>query len=285
MSPPISLGLPVYNGIRWLPDTVGSVLAQDMTDFELIISDNASTDGTEAWCRDLAARDSRVRYVRNVENVGVSKNFNRSFLLARAPLFKWVSCGDLLAPDALSAFKTVLDARPEVVLAYSTTCLFENTVEDGALARDPFDLDVPDPVVRFERYIRGVRLNNIFHGLIRAAALRRTRLYRQFLSSDYNLFARLCLVGPAVQLPEAKLFRRMAPETASRFFTQDAARRYYDPSGRVDLSRPLWSSTSDYLAVPFSAGLSVSERLRLADQVFRMVWWKRRELVRELGAH
>ena len=81
-APRVSIGLPVFNGEGFLSDAVGSILAQTYTDFELIISDNASTDGTEEICRDYAASDPRIRYDRTVRNLGAAANLNRTFPLA-----------------------------------------------------------------------------------------------------------------------------------------------------------------------------------------------------------
>src|SRR5438128_542667 len=77
MTPRVSIGLPVYNGERYLRLALDSLLSQTFTDFELIISDNASTDGTTEICRAYAARDARIRYSRLEHNIGGSPNFNR----------------------------------------------------------------------------------------------------------------------------------------------------------------------------------------------------------------
>ena len=96
--PRVSIGLPVYNGDNYLAETLDSILAQTFTDFELIISDNGSTDRTEAICRRYAAQDHRVRYVRNPSNLGAARNYKRAFELARGEYFKWNGHDDPLAP-------------------------------------------------------------------------------------------------------------------------------------------------------------------------------------------
>src|SRR4051812_3389434 len=95
--PRLSIGLPVYNGERYVAQAVESLLGQTYSDFELIVCDNASTDGTEAILRKLAGSDSRVRYHRNDVNIGATPNFNRAFALARSPYFKWSAHDDLYA--------------------------------------------------------------------------------------------------------------------------------------------------------------------------------------------
>src|SRR5215471_14033382 len=97
----VSLGLPVYNGQRYLAGAIQAILDQTFSDFELIICDNASTDETESICRDLAARDPRVRYHRNPANIGAAPNFNKTFELSTGEYFKWLAHDDLHEPTYL----------------------------------------------------------------------------------------------------------------------------------------------------------------------------------------
>ena len=76
LTPRVSMGLPVYNGARLLPQALSCLLGQTLGDFELIICDNASTDETQQICVEHAARDHRIRYVRNERNLGANANFN-----------------------------------------------------------------------------------------------------------------------------------------------------------------------------------------------------------------
>src|SRR5690606_4946715 len=116
-----SIGLPVYNAQAYLAHALDSLLGQTYRDFELVISDNASTDRTEAICRDYAARDARVRYVRQAENQGANWNFNEVFRLARGELFKWAASDDLCEPTLMEKCVAVLDARPDVMGVQATT--------------------------------------------------------------------------------------------------------------------------------------------------------------------
>src|SRR5437868_2832321 len=119
--PLVSLAMPVYNGEAFLADAIRSCLAQDYHNFELIITDNASTDGTEKICRGFAASDSRVRYIRNERNLGAGPNFNRGFELGSGKYLKWCAADDRISPNFVSACVAVLEENPEVVLAYGET--------------------------------------------------------------------------------------------------------------------------------------------------------------------
>ena len=99
--PRVSVGLPVYNGERFLAQAIDSVLQQTHSDLELVISDNASTDRTEEICRSYTTQDSRVRYFRSSANIGACRNFSRVFELSRAPYFKWACYDDICVPGFL----------------------------------------------------------------------------------------------------------------------------------------------------------------------------------------
>ncbi len=117
--PRVSVGLPVYNGENFIKDALDSILAQTFEDFELIISDNASTDGTQQICRQYTSKDQRIRYIRNDGNIGASKNFNQVFELSSGEYFKWIAHDDLCAPEFLERCVEVLDQDPSIVLCFA----------------------------------------------------------------------------------------------------------------------------------------------------------------------
>src|SRR3954470_1776125 len=117
--PRVTVGLPVYNGERYVADAIDSLLAQTFSDFELIVCDNASTDRTEAIVRGFAARDSRVRYCRNVENIGLYPNFNLVRGMARGEFFKWLAHDDICSPTYLQRCVEALEADPAASMAYT----------------------------------------------------------------------------------------------------------------------------------------------------------------------
>ena len=93
--PAVTIGMPVYNGQRFIRQAIASVLAQTFADFELLISDNASTDGTGQVCAEFAARDSRIRFVRQNQNIGAFLNFRYVTDHAAAPLLVWLAHDDV----------------------------------------------------------------------------------------------------------------------------------------------------------------------------------------------
>lgn len=114
-APRVSIGLPVFNGELTVARAIESALAQTFEDFELIVSDNASSDGTAPMVRRYAERDARVRHLRQPTTVSALENFRRVLEAARAPYFMWLSADDYVLPRLLERTVAVLDAYPDVV--------------------------------------------------------------------------------------------------------------------------------------------------------------------------
>lgn len=124
--PRLTIGLPVYNGEKYVSESIEALLGQSFADFELIISDNASTDTTGDICRRYEKQDSRVRYFRQPRNIGLSPNHNFLVEQARGELFKWASYDDLYARDLLERCVDALDKYPEIVLAHCWTAKIDD---------------------------------------------------------------------------------------------------------------------------------------------------------------
>jgi glycosyltransferase involved in cell wall biosynthesis len=152
-APRVTIGLPVFNGGGYLHETVQSILAQDLTDFELIIADNGSDDETAAIAR-AATSDPRVSYVRSPLNRGATWNYNRLVAMARGEYFKWAAHDDLLGPSFLRSCVEELDHSPAAVLAYARTVLIDDHGEViDATFSDGLDLRDERPQDRFRRYL------------------------------------------------------------------------------------------------------------------------------------
>jgi glycosyltransferase involved in cell wall biosynthesis len=209
--PRVSIGLPVYNGERYLVDALESLLAQRFGDFELIISDNASTDATQDICLEYAAKDDRIRYVRNRFNVGVAGNFNQTFRLSSGEFFKWAAYDDICEPHLLTRCVEVLDRDPGVVLAYPRVAMID---ESGQITerKDPGpDISSVDPVVRMSTLMRHPFWATSIFGLNRSSVLARTKLMRSNAACDHVLLAELCLKGRFVELPQWDFLNRDHP--------------------------------------------------------------------------
>jgi glycosyltransferase involved in cell wall biosynthesis len=271
--PRVSVAVPVYNGARLLPETLDSLLAQTYRDFELIVCDNASTDDTERVCRDYAARDARVRYERNATNIGVDRNFNLGFALARGEYFKWAPADDLNAPTLLERCVELLDRRPEAVLAYPKTRLIDGR---GAPLRDWDDeMDIEDatPNARLAHFLWHTEMCNVAFGVIRADAVRRTALYGSFSNSDVPFLSELVLYGAFVEVPERLFFRRMSQISVNAYPTVAERMAIFEPAKAGRIFLPRWRQLGAHLAGIRRASLPLAEELRCYA---RMNIWLRR---------
>lgn len=207
--PRVSIGIPVYNGERYLPLALEAIRGQTFGDYEVIISDNASADGTEELCRSIAGEDARFRYIRHPQNLGAAPNFNCVVHEARAEYFKWATDDDLIAPTFLEVCVNALDeAHDDVVLVYPKTILIDEHGHEVTPYEDNLDIRDPAPSARLRRYLENYELSNAVHGLHRIAALRKTRLLGAYHSSDLVLLAEIVLEGEIWELPEPLFFRR-----------------------------------------------------------------------------
>ena len=251
MSPKVTVGLPVYNGEEFVAESIESVLSQDFEDFELIVSDNASTDRTAEICQAYAAKDGRVRYHRNPTNEGIAANFNRACGYARGRYFKWHAADDMLGPGYLRLCATILDQDPGVALVTPRTRMVDSDgstplvyderlgVYPKSYAGRPIDSTLgfvsPDPTVRFRSVLlsmRGEALNNYIYGLMRTELLRqRAPLYKTFVGSDKVLLSRLSLSGRLVELPEDLFIWRHHSREFGYLAHRDAARTWDPDSG------------------------------------------------------
>jgi glycosyltransferase involved in cell wall biosynthesis len=238
--PRVSLAIPVYNGQRFLAAAIQSILAQDYKDFELIITDNASTDGTEQICRSFAQADVRVRYYRNERNLGAGPNHNLGFELSRGEFFKWCADDDCLSPNFLGSCVAVLDANKDVVLAYGKTqSIDENGAEIPLVGEMMIEHGASDgPLARFRADFTGRRTNFEIFGLFRSSALRKTTLQRSYYGSDKTLVHELTLLGKFAYIPTITFFNREHPNRSINIKVKKVLANWQDTSisSRSDLT-------------------------------------------------
>ena len=281
-APRVSIGVPVYNGEAQLPAALDSLLAQTFEDVEIVLSDNHSTDATESICRDYAARDRRVRYVRNERNEGVAWNFNNAFRLASGRYFKWASSNDVHEPDFVRRCLEVLESDAGVVLAYPKTRIIDG---QGALIRDyddRLDLPWPEPPRRFREYLERVGLCNALFGLMRPEVVRRTGLLGDYPGSDMVFLGELSLHGRFVEVPEVLLQRRYEPVNATRNSSLENWQEFFAPATRGKVVMRTWRHQYEYLMADFRSPISIADKARVAWTIARVCIAVRRELLREL---
>lgn len=200
--PLVSIGLFLYNGDRFLEAAIESFLNQTFRDFELIISDNCSTDKSDEICRRYAAQDSRIRYYRNERNMGAGWNVRRVYELATGKYFKQAAHDDMIQPDYLRQCVDALEADESLVLAHSLTRVIDENGQFIENYDDGLRTSSLDPVVRArDLLLKGHRCYPIF-GLTRLDALHKLPPQGSYAHSDRVLLLQLGLLGRYCEIPE-----------------------------------------------------------------------------------
>lgn len=214
-APRLTIGLPVYNGQNYLAESLDSLLGQSYEDFELLISDNASTDGTADICRRYEQQDSRIRYIRLPRNIGLAPNHNMLVKQARGELFKWASHDDLYARELLEQCIAGLDEDPRVVLAHSWTAM----IDGSGTITEKVEYPLATASLRAPERFRSALFadgGDDTGGVMRTAVLRRTPLHGSYHHADRTVITEVSLHGPFYQVPDWLYFRRDHPERAER---------------------------------------------------------------------
>ena len=237
--PLVGIGMPVYNGMRYVAEAIDSILRQSYESFELVICDNASTDGTADLCRKFAASDPRIRYFRNDTNIGAHPNYNRTFELTRGKYFKWAPHDDVLHRDFLSACVEALDADPGIVICQTLLDYIDDQGRKLGIVSTALAGTESDSAV--ERFAAATLLpHNCYSvmGLFRRDALVGSMLLQSFHGADRALIAQLALRGRFLEIPRALLQVRDHAERYTRAQVRPGSRRVarHAPQGQANVS-------------------------------------------------
>jgi len=317
-SPKVSIGVPVYNGERYLRAALDSLLDQTFTDFEIVISDNCSTDSTAAICAEYAARDPRVRYLRTAENQGAVENFNRLVGFARGKYFKWAAHDDAIAPTYLERCVPLLESDPSVVMAHSLTQLIDQfstpiaIPEDGRgyivdehqhIVRVGYDsperkLGSPRADERFAAIIRDTNWVYEIFGLFRLDPLKRTGLMEAFYGGDKLLLAQIVTMGRIAMVPEPLFLNRRHAEQSTNLSDVAEQEAWIDPRNKMGGLKHRWRRLRGFMLAALNSQMSLNERIlcvRIVSSYYiRFDRWRQmfedvtrirhRRLAKEIGA-
>lgn len=279
----VTIGMPAYNSSATIELAIESLLAQTFRDFELVVSDNASADRTCDIVENYAAKDSRVRLVRQKTNIGA--NFNYAFVAkqARGEYFKWASSNDWCAPTMLERCVAQLDQQPEATLAHTYTRLFSQTIDDATDYVNSLSLIEPEPSSRFVRLVQTMRLNNAMNGVMRVAALRQAGDVRPHFGGDNVFMGRLALLGKFLEVPEYLFYRQMNEATATALRSLEEFTKHHYPTRTVRELFQNWKLQAEWIRAPLEVSIPWNERRRVLAYACRMAFWSRQRLWRDIA--
>ena len=278
----VTIGVPVYNGERFLAQCLDSLLAQTYEDFVLLISDNASTDRTEEICRRYAKADSRVRYHRNRVNVGMYGNYNRVLELVDTPYLKLANADDCWAPEMLADAMGELERDPSLVLCHPRAVLVDEHGSETRRYEKPLHVMEADPAERFRRVLTELGLVNQLMGVMRMDAVRSMLPFMIHPPADAVFLAELSLHGKIMELPKFQYFRRFHDECSSWDRKSESHQvRFVSSQGTRRIHLATWKYHWGLARRVVHSPLGLGAKLRLLSYLGRRAAWDRSALLRE----
>jgi glycosyltransferase involved in cell wall biosynthesis len=209
----VSIGVPTYNRLPKLQRSLPHVLGQDYGDIEVVVSDNASIDGTQEFCEELARRDPRVRYIRQPQNIGMIPNYSAVMQNATGELYMHRADDDDLAPTYVSKCVEALESDPSIVFAGGLPLAYK----DGVQVSEPVRTNLldPSPEERVREYYRIVLHNGIFHGIGRRRDLLALPPMRKVLAGDWLFIASIAFQGRIVTIEETTVIKHLGNTSAT----------------------------------------------------------------------
>jgi glycosyltransferase involved in cell wall biosynthesis len=281
--PTVSIGMPAYNSAGTLRASIDCLLAQSFRDFELIISDNASSDDTWAIVQHYASLDARVVALRQEHNIGANGNYSAVFRAARGRYFKWASSNDWCSPHFLERCVDHLEVNADVALVAPSTRLFTETPSDASDYESDMSFDAADAVERFVSVSQQLALNNVLNGVVRTEVLRSTNLIEHYPGADVVLVGHIALLGKIVVLGEHLFYRRMDRATATHLMSKDAVHRHHYPKRTARALFPNWRFIAGLVRAVGSSALPASDKWRARQWALRLAYWRLTDLSRDVA--
>jgi glycosyltransferase involved in cell wall biosynthesis len=295
--PLVSVGLFVYNGERFIEEALRSILNQTFTDFELIISDNASTDRTGEIAEAYAKGDDRIRYYRSEKNRGAGWNAQRVYELATGKYFKWAAVDDLVEPDLLQRCVDILESDRGCVVAYAST---KEIDENGIFIKNyvtPTRADSNDPVSRFREMLLIPSWCYQIYGVMRMSALHQIPPQGIYVSGDHVLLVRMSLLGKFHEVPEHLFISRHHSGQSTktlpvrlqqpRFHLTNRygslpSLEWWDPAKTRTISFPEFRKLLEFFLSIYRAPLGVGQKLRCYSILLRWIKIHFRRMLKDL---
>lgn len=278
----ISIGLPVFNGAKYLASSIESILNQTYDFFELIICDNHSTDGTREICETYKKLDKRIIYIQNSKNIGAVENYNKVFHLSTGQYFKWSAHDDLLEKNFVKKCYAALEANKDAVLSYTYSKIIDknNKIIEEHINKTSTHKNNPsdriDSLIKF-----GQKFYEVF-GLIRKEPMMKTDLIKPFARGDGIFLIQLSLLGRFIQIPEFLFFPRKHDEQSmvmAKNFRKYA--EWFNPSLKKKRNYPLLRMHLEYFRSIRKSPLKTKEKLKCYGITIKYLQKRHRSLLRD----
>jgi glycosyltransferase involved in cell wall biosynthesis len=276
----VTVGVPVFNGEPFLRQSLESVLSQTAKNLLLLVSDNASSDGTHEVCKELVGKDKRVRYYRQKQNIGVFNNYNELARKCTTKYFKWQSSSDWCDAGFVEDCVDVLESDDSIVLACPQVLIVDESGKSVPYAED-FSLEMDDAAERFRYLLENTKLCNMFNGVIRANALQGSKLNREFLGSDVVLLTELILKGKFKLVPERLWHRRMTRTTASKLHSAEQRFSFFSGLPNSFEKYVTWKVLYSLFEIVVQSDVDFSTKISCCLYLVKKTIWVRGTLWRE----
>lgn len=246
--------MPVYNGARYIEQSLGAVLAQDMPDFEVVISDNASTDDTLAICRRFAARDRRIRILEQPKNMGPGANFTAVLNAATTPYFLFAAHDDRYAPSFLGKTFKALQANPSAVLAVARIRFIDSEGRDHTRLKNTANLCTLG-MSRVER-LRHLFTHfgwYAFYGLARTEHFKHVGIEKPVFGQDVIALMHFLLLGDIVRVDEPLFEYRVEQAKSPEDYRKQV-------SASMQIERPYTTLFADVIRLVFESDWTDDEK-------------------------
>lgn len=258
--PLVSIGMPVYNEGAYVAASLDALLAQDYENLEIIVSDNGSTDDTEAICRRYAARDPRIKFHRYESNRGITENFDYVRAAATGDYFMWAAGHDLWSPSLVSECVALLESDATAVIAFACSHWIDadgNPMPKSSGWSDTRGMEV---VGRFFTVFWG-NMHPIL-GVMRTAALRRVKKIHNMAGTDLIMLLEMALQGHFVHAAAAHWYRRQfrAVESHEQRMARYRSSEFGLSHSLIDRLFPLMRLPAELIALVWRADIPLSRK-------------------------
>ncbi len=283
--PLVTIAIPTFNRADTLREALDSALAQTHEELEIVVADNASSDGTAELCREYAARDERIRVVRHERNLGPTANINHLFGAAAGEFTQMLADDDRLEPAHVAACLAAHDPAHAIVAGRARYYDGERLLSTGV----EMQLEQDRGAARVVAYLRAVEDNGTFYGLLRTAMLRRAAPMRNVLGNDWLLVAAMAYQGRVATIPDVAVHRAAGGTSANlgKILATFGAGPVQARLPHVVIAREVWREIAHegavYRELPRGRRLRLAARSAAASMDWPAQAWYLAEPVVEAG--